>query len=302
MVSMSTLTRPRLSGTVKLADDRRLGYAAFGVPDGDAVVWLHGTPGARTQVPQGARDFAVENGMRIICLDRPGVGASSDHVYDAIADFASDLEQVLDALGIAETALVGLSGGGPYVLAGGARLGDRVSVIASLGGVAPTRGRDAVDGGLAAIAPRAQPVLRYVRTPLGLGLRSVVGLTSPLAGPILDLYARFSPEADREVLSRPDFKEMFIRDLVRGSRRQFVAPLTDALLFGRHWGFELSEVQRPVHWWHGDADNIVPFAHGEHMVAKLPDATFHPMVGGGHLAGFGATTEVLSTLRDVLDA
>lgn len=299
---MTALTAPRVTGTVKLADGRRLGYAAFGVPNGDAVIWLHGTPGARTQVPQGVRDLAHEMGLRIICIDRPGVGASSDHVYGSIADFATDLEQVLDALGIARTALVGLSGGGPYVLAGGALLADRVSVVASLGGVAPTVGPDAIGGGLASLAPRAAPFLRYARTPLGLTLRGVLNVSAPLGGPILDLYARYSPPGDREVLSRPEFKEMFIRDLVRGGRRQFVAPFTDALLFGKHWGFELADVKTPVHWWHGEADNIVPFAHGEHMVEKLPDATFHPMVGGGHLAGFGATSEVIGTLAPLIAA
>ena len=70
------------------------------------------------------------------------------------------------------------------------------------------------------------------------------------------------------------------------------------MVFGRNWGFALDEVQVPVHWWHGHADNIVPFAHGEHMVSRLPQATLHPMEGGGHLAGFGVATEVLEALLD----
>lgn len=48
--------------------------------------------------------------------------------------------------------------------------------------------------------------------------------------------------------------------------------------------------------WHGSEDNIVPIAHGEFMVDHLADADFRLVTGGGHLAGFGVTGEVLDTL------
>ena len=65
---------------------------------------------------------------------------------------------------------------------------------------------------------------------------------------------------------------MFLDDLINGSRKQFQAPLADVLLFARDWGFDLADVKVPVRWWHGDADHIVPFAHGVHVVDRLPDA------------------------------
>src|SRR5258708_20173196 len=45
---------PRLEGTVPLSDGRRLAYAEFGAPHGPLVLWFHGTPGARRQVPPAA--------------------------------------------------------------------------------------------------------------------------------------------------------------------------------------------------------------------------------------------------------
>src|SRR4051794_4640490 len=68
---------PRIEGTVKVALNRRLGFAEFGAPEGRAVVWLHGTPGARRQVPHEARVMAEREGLRVVGIDRPGIGSSS---------------------------------------------------------------------------------------------------------------------------------------------------------------------------------------------------------------------------------
>ena len=92
---------------------------------------------------------------------------------------------------------------------------------------------------------------------------------------------------------------MFIDDLLNGSRRQISAPIADLVLFGRHWGFEVGEVEVPVRWWHGDADHIVPHAHGEHTVARIPDARLLTLPGQSHLGGLGVSEEVLDTLLDL---
>jgi pimeloyl-ACP methyl ester carboxylesterase len=293
---MGAITGARVKGVVEVAPGRKLSFAEFGRHDGRAVVWLHGTPGARTQVPEEARSFAVREGLRIVGIDRPGIGRSTAHVYRDVASFADDLGVVLDALGIDHCAVIGLSGGGPYALAAGARLPERVTGVGSLGGVAPTVGPDAASGGIVDIARLAQPLLRVGRVPLGFGLSCVVQAVTPLGSPIIGLYARFSPAGDRALLTHEDFKAVFLGDLTRQGRRQFSAPFADILLFGRDWGFRLDEVKVPVHWWHGEADNIIPFAHGLHMVERLPDGHLHAIAGGGHLAGFGVSGEVLEAL------
>lgn len=275
---------------------RKLSFASFGPPDGKTFIWLHGTPGAATQVPDEARRRAETDGFRIIGVDRPGVGNSTPHLYDDIGAFTTDLARLLEALEVDDVSLIGLSGGGPYALAGAARLGSRVRSVGVLGGVAPTVGDDAIDGGVVSLARFAQPVLRAVRVPIGRGLAGLVWALTPLADQAIGLYGRISPEADRELLGRPEFKEVFLGDLTRRARRQFSAPVADVILFGRDWGFSLDDVRAPVHWWHGTEDNIVPFAHGEAMVERLADASFHPIVGGGHLAGFGVGTDVLDAL------
>ncbi|GAB2860107.1 alpha/beta hydrolase [Myroides odoratimimus subsp. xuanwuensis] len=260
---------------------------------------MHGTPGARRQIPVEARAYAEQHGLRLIGVDRPGIGSSTPHLYPRILDWTADLEVLLATLGIDTVRLVGLSGGGPYVLAAGAALPDRVHGIAVLGGLPPTRGRDAAAGGPIQLAVRLAPALGLVRVPLGVAITQAIRLVRPLAGPALNLYAAVQPEGDRALLARPEFKAMFLDDLLNGARFQTSAPLNDLVLFTRDWGFTAADVRVPVRWWHGDSDHIVPFAHGQHMVDRLPDATMTPIDGESHLGGLAIAEQVLGTLMSL---
>jgi len=299
MVRMADLERPRLEGSVAVRDGRRLSFAEFGTPHGDAVVWMHGTPGARRQVPIEARRYAEAHNVRIIGIDRPGIGTSTPHLYENILDWTGDLEILADNLGIDTLRVIGLSGGGPYALAAGAALPDRVVGVGVLGGVAPRVGPDAIGGGLVAVAPYVAPVLRFTRIPLSYALAAAIRIIRPLGGLGLDAYAAVQPRGDKELLARPEFKAMFLDDLLNGARFQVGAPLADAILFTRHWGFEAADVHVPVRWWHGDDDHIIPHAHGVHMAARLPNATFANIDGESHLGGMGVATEVLDELMSL---
>lgn len=301
MTANDLLTTPRLEGTVTLDDGRRLGFAEFGSARGRAAFWLHGTPGARRQIPEPARIAAVRSGVRLIGVDRPGVGASSPHLYDHLVDFAADLCELAERLGIADFGLIGLSGGGPYVLACAHEMPERVRAAVVLGGVAPSVGPEAAPGSIVALAARFQTPLTLLREPIAFGVSALIWAARPIGSPALYLYARVSPAGDRRLLMRPEFKAMFLDDLLSGSRPGLRAPVYDAVLFGREWGFSVADVKVPIEWWHGDADHIIPFRHGEHMVSLLPDAKLHVQPGESHLGGLGEAEAVLVSLLDAWD-
>jgi pimeloyl-ACP methyl ester carboxylesterase len=292
---MSDITPPTIEGQVKVRDGRKLGFATFGPADGRPIIWLHGTPGARKQIPEAARLAAYEVGVRFIGVDRPGTGLSTSHLYGSLVEFTADLRILIDEMDFHELAVIGLSGGGPYALATGYAMPDRVKAVGVLGGVAPTRGEDAIDGGLVSLATKFAPLFPPFRVPLGLAIGGLVTAMMPVGRPALETYARFSPPGDREVFAREEIKAMFLNDLT-DTRGRLRAPIDDIILFTRHWGFLLKEVTPPVKWWHGDADHIVPLAHGEHCVERLPNAELFIRPGESHLGGFGAAEEVLETI------
>ncbi len=119
---------------------------------------------------------------------------------------------------------------------------------------------------------------------------------SPAAHAVYRLYSSRMPEGDRKVFADPDIEAMFIDDLVTASRRRFGAVSHDVALFGRPWGFDLADIDVPMFWWHGDADNLVPLRHAEHAVGLLTGCQLSVRPTESHLGGFAAADVVLETI------
>ncbi len=69
---MTNLPLPA-SKTIQLRDNRILGYAEYGAPDGRALFYFHGHPGSRYEARYLERE-AVQVGVRLIGIDQPGLG------------------------------------------------------------------------------------------------------------------------------------------------------------------------------------------------------------------------------------
>jgi pimeloyl-ACP methyl ester carboxylesterase len=292
---------PRLEGTVPLPDGRRLGYAEYGDPHGPLVLWFHGTPGARRQVPPAARAAADRLGLRLVCIERAGVGASSDHAYGELRDWAPDIAVVADHLGHDRFLVLALSGGGPYALACAHDMPDRVVALGILGGLVPTTGEEAAaHTGIVSLTRPFNRLLSAFRIPLGRGLWSFIRLSEPLGHVLYHAYTRLLPHGDDQVLDDPAIEAMFVDDLTTGGRHQFQAFVNDLVLVGRPWGFRVADVRVPVRWWHGDADPFVPLDAARAAAAQLSDAELVVRHGESHLGGFATAEEILGLIRGLL--
>jgi pimeloyl-ACP methyl ester carboxylesterase len=294
---------PRHEGVIRVGRRRVLGYAEFGDPSGRLVLWHHGTPGARRQIPVSARRAADRLGLRLVSVERPGVGDSTQHRYRCIREWADDAAKVVDHFGHDRFAAVGLSGGGPYALACAHELPDRVAVVGLLGSVAPVVGPNAAtESSIVGLAATFQGILDPLRSVLGIGIWLAVQPVIPFGHFALRLYSSRMPEGDQKVFADPEVEAMLLDDIANARRRRFGAVVHDAALFGRSWGFELDEIDVPVFWWHGDADNIIPLAHAEHSVALLSACELAVRPTESHLGGFAAGDVVLETLADAWDS
>ncbi len=125
-------------GVVVLADGRSMGYAMYGPADVRTVVYCHGFPGSRFefQLIDGVlRSGGVD--VRVVVFDRPGYGTSTFQQRRTLLDWPADVAAATERLGLDEFAVVGVSGGGPYAMACGFLLADRVTSLGVAVGVAP---------------------------------------------------------------------------------------------------------------------------------------------------------------------
>jgi len=108
-----------------LSGGRKVQVEEYGDPSGVPALWFHG--GFSSRLEAWSLDApAQELGLRVLALDRPGLGGSDPHPDRTVTGYASDVAEVLDALGIERAAVGGLSNGGMYTMAVASVLPDRV--------------------------------------------------------------------------------------------------------------------------------------------------------------------------------
>ncbi len=280
--------------TLQLTDGRLLAYAQYGNARGKPVLFFHGMPGSRFFRPSD--EITSRLGVRLITIDRPGYGCSSFSPGRRIRDWAEDVAELADALGIQSFAVAGHSGGGPYVAACAHDLGERVTRAAIVSGAGPV---DAVRT-YGQLSARSRLGLRFGRfLPWNVWRVLIWVLYRERAEDPARAQDRASghrPPADEELIQVPLVRQACLlseREAFRGGLRGLA---WDARLLTRPWGFPLADIRVPVWLWHGTEDREAPLAMGEFVAKNIPGCTKILCPGEGHLLLFPHWEEILTTL------
>jgi pimeloyl-ACP methyl ester carboxylesterase len=278
--------------TIGLRDGRQLGYAEWGDPGGRPVLSFHGNPGSRLSVWGGAGGMRAA-GVRLITVDRPGIGLSDPKPGRTVAGWASDLGELADHLGLERFAVLGYSVGGAYAAACAHSLPDRVTAAALVSSIVPLDRPGTLeqlgkrlDWRLARSAPWA---LRGSYRSLALVARAV----PPLARAAFT--ARMSPP-EREIASRPEVADREAASSLESARQGTGELVEDLRVAIRPWGFDPAEIRVPLAVWQGDRDSSIPAAWGEWWAAAVPGARLTRCLGEGHLLIEDRIGEVLDAL------
>jgi pimeloyl-ACP methyl ester carboxylesterase len=267
-----------------LPDGRKLEVLLGGDPQGFPLVMHHGTPGSMTAFADWHTECR-DRGLRLICASRPGYAGSSRLAGRSVAQVASDVAAILDALGHDRFLTAGKSGGGPHALACAALLPGRCVAAATLAGVGAyaAENLDFLDGmGPENVAEfgaaiEGEAALRRWMGEHGEALRQVTGET------IVRALGGLVPEPDKAVLVG-GYAERLARVCRRSLEPGFDGWVDDDLAFARPWGFRLEDIRAPIGVWQGELDLMVPFAHGRWLVECIPGATGHLVPGHGHFS------------------
>jgi pimeloyl-ACP methyl ester carboxylesterase len=251
-----------------LACRRRLAYRELGVPQGKPVMYFHGFPGSRLEAVFACR-AASALGVRVIAVDRPGMGMSDGFSGRTILGWADDVRELADRLALDEFSVLGVSGGAPYALACAFKLPQRVRSAAVVSGVGPPAAvRRASLASTSAIGLRltaAAPWSAFL-------IATVLGALACRASPLLlaMLSARVSRH-DRRTLRDPEFRTVLSTSMRESFRNGSRGAVTDLILLSMPWNFDLQELRVPVQIWHGGKDRVVPMSMGLFLEQTLPD-------------------------------
>lgn len=259
----------------------RLVCSDFGDPDGRPLLFCHGWPSTRLQA-LGLHEAALARGIRVVTPDRPGIGASAFQPNRRLLDWPPLVEALADRLGWDRFDVMGVSGGGPYALAAGARLGDRVRHL-WLVCPAPPLAWSRETGGLH-WAYRGLIVARK-RLPWTLGAPLALARWIswwPPRHPLLKLFHLGLPDADRVALDNPKMRRVIGEDYAEAMRSSNAGLVADGDIYLNPWGFEPAEVAAPTTIWHGSEDANLPAPLVRRMAAELPRGELRRVAGEGH--------------------
>ncbi len=268
---------------IRLADGRALGIEHLGDPAGEPLFFFHGTPGSRLVL--SADDALAEiPGLRIIVPERPGYGVSDPLPGRTLLDWGDDVGQVAARLGIDTFSVAGESGGGPHALAVAAHSPDRVRRVLLFASPSPVHFPGATRG--MAIGNRLGIRLgRFVPGFIRWTTRGAARAFERSPDRFVDAVARQMAAPDRVLLEQPAYRAAFIRDMREAYRQGSDAQALDGALAmsSRSWGFELADIEVPVHLWHGEEDVLVTRAMAEHLASTIPDCMARFVPAAGHL-------------------
>jgi pimeloyl-ACP methyl ester carboxylesterase len=293
-VSAGLVQDPSLAveGEFRLADGRCLAFCQYGALDGDPVFFFHGWPGSRLDFAPNAT-AAAESGVRVIAVDRPGIGRSDPQPRRSVLDWPADVAALADSLCLDRFAVLGFSFGGPYARACAYALPERVIRVGLVACLAPVDDPAAKRGMPAATryglgAARLSPLLA----------RPMVWLTAHQArmGKMIGQLSKSMSAPDGAVLVRDDVADGPGRSLAECFRQGVGAATWDGVAVARGEGFRLEDIRPEVLIWHGELDRNDPVAMARLQERRLPDVRARYYDSEGHLIFFSRIAEILSDL------
>ena len=236
-------------------------------------------------------------GIRLVTIDRPGVGLSDPQPDRTLLDWPGDMSVIADRLGYRRFAIFGHSAGAPYVAACAYAIPERILSATIVSGISPP-GRRLV-----------LPMLSSEFWKIGMLLFCVPAVARPVlwagikfARPRTHrLYARHLarlPQADREAMADPAMKDMRITSMLEAFRQGPEGLYEDITLLRRAWGFDVGAIHMPVRVVHGELDSIVSVSFGRELARRIPNSVpdFRPELGHNMLLSHWR--EILAGIKD----
>lgn len=275
--------------TVRLRDGRSIAYSVFGDPNGRPLLNCHGGLVCRLDIAS-ANEAALENGIRIVSPDRPGVGGSDRRPGRTMLDWADDVRELTDAIGIDRFSTIGWSMGGQYALGLAHSLANRIDTTIVVAGCPPLddptnfAALNRLDQRLSKLARR-----HPARAHATFGVMRAMARWAPKR--FTDTSARDLGAVDGDVARRP---AIAYAPMVAEALRQSHGAIDEYRVFADPWGFDPSTITAPVHVWWGTDDQLVARPLVDALVASLPAGRLTVVPDAGHFVAVDRWADVLA--------
>ena len=272
---------------IKLKNGKKISFSVYGNENGFPILFCHGVNGTRVQAMKFA-DKANELNLKIITPDRPGYGESSPVEKRDYLEWAEEIVEFLNLLGIEKLGLMGVSAGANYALACVYKYPNRfrkvVMVSATSGAFLYRKGPE---------KRLAEMVLSHPRL-----LHMYMGFVDKANGKTKEMKFNLQKfglsDSDVEL-----FENLDIPELIEMSEREAYingpeAPASDVLRMLKDIDFDTRAITKQITFWYGAQDRIVPLETMAFIEKIVPNYKLVIKSDAGHLLIFQHLKEILS--------
>lgn len=314
-----TTTPPGREMRVTLADGRVLALFSTGDPSGPLVLHNHGGPSSRWEVALFA-SVAEAEGLHLVGVDRPGIGGSSPQSFGQTSSqisghtatqktrtfrgWAEDLTAVADHLGAQTFGVTGWSEGGPWALGSAAWIApERLRHVTTIaGGSYGAFGPNWAAGDMSKLDALGGRLALHFRPGFRLMYEAIELTAVHFRTKYLEQIRKAVSAADRAVLADPACAETFLAGSIECFAQGAEGLVQDATALYDSWDIDLGSITRPVHFWQGLTDRLVPPIINEKVAAAVPGAVWHADAEAGHFVAVSRAQDIFAVVRDELRA
>ena len=281
-----------------LKDGRKLGYAEFGDLNGTPIFHFHGYVGSRLEAKLFA-EKAKEHGVRVISVERPGIGLSDFQPDRTLLNWPDDITELADYLGLENYGVQGMSGGGPYAAVCAYKIPERLTCCCIISGMGTIdmikKGMKLSNRMLFFFARRIPFIIKMMMKAQKKAFDNPEKIQK-----IMIADAKKLPEPDRKLMEDPKFLNIMIDEIKEAFRPGIKGAVYEGKIYSSPWGFDLKNISSDlqVYLWHGELDVNVPVSTGRRMSEIIPKCESKFFPDEGHFSvGFNKIDEILETYK-----
>lgn len=259
-------------------NNRQIGVCEYGDKKGFPVFYFHGFPGSRLDGNLFEFDkIANSLNIRIIALDRPGIGLSDFFKKRKLLDWPKTLSSVAEKLNIKAFSVLGISGGGPYALACAYAIPELIHSVSIVSSMGPYNYIETKKD-LALFVPKLIKPLRFL---IAWGMqRGAIKNPEKLVEKICNTL----PEVDLKYLNRQNRTDELLNGFKECFKQGLHGYLKEADIYKNAWGFKISDISSKVHIWHGSQDKNVSHAFANKISSEIRNCKTNIIENEGHFS------------------
>ncbi|KZK79264.1 Alpha/beta hydrolase family protein [Pseudovibrio sp. Ad13] len=275
-------------GTINLPGDRALTWSEWGDADGRPVILCQGA-GMASAIPFGEQT-AKNLGLRVLSVDRPGLGKSGADPEKNFESWAEDIKELLDFVKADQAFAIGFSQGAPFALA--------LAASGLVDGVAIVSGQDelAFPGMFAKLPDELKGMVSLACDDPDRLEADIAGMAT--ADWLWQMIEGMSGEEDRAFYASALFAPLYRDALASGFAQGAAGYARDTRLAMGRWSFNVENIKQDVQLWYGlkDTSPVHSPDFGSTLATRLSCSELHQIAEEGSAILWTHADAILSRL------